>query len=178
MHNMETSTTSSPAWLVVMGVSGCGKSSLGQALAAEFGLPLVEGDDFHPEANIRKMSSGIPLDDADRAGWLARLGDELACRPAGAVLTCSALKRAYRDRLRAAVPGLRFVYMQLSRDEALGRVQGRTHFFSPSLVDSQFQALEPPVGEPGVLAVPATDALAQLCAQVRGWLAASACPSL
>lgn len=159
--------------IVVMGVSGCGKSSLGQALAANFGLPLIEGDDFHPEANIRKMSNGIPLDDADRAGWLARLGAELAARPAGAVLTCSALKRAYRDRLRAAVPGLRFVHMQIDRDEALARVQGRTHFFSASLVDNQFQTLEPPTGEPGVLPVQATAPLPQLCAQVRAWLAAS-----
>ncbi|MFT4269284.1 MAG: gluconokinase [Xenophilus sp.] len=166
---METSTTT-PLWLVVMGVSGCGKSSLGQVLAAELGLPLVEGDDFHPEANIRKMSSGIALDDADRAGWLARLGEELAVRPGGAVLTCSALKRAYRDRLRAAVPVLRFVYMRIGRDEALARVRARTHFFSASLVDSQFQTLEPPEGEPDMLAVRATDAMSGLCAQVRHWL--------
>lgn len=159
--------------IVVMGVSGCGKSSLGQALAAQFALPLVEGDDFHPEANIRKMSSGIPLDDADRAGWLARLGEELAARPAGTVLTCSALKRAYRDRLRAAVPDLRFVYMQIDRAEALARVQGRTHFFAASLVDSQFQALESPTGEPGVLPVQATAPLPQLCDQVRAWLPSS-----
>jgi len=164
-----------PAWLVVMGVSGCGKSSLGQALAAGFGLPLIEGDDFHPEANIRKMQAGIPLDDADRAGWLARLGEELAARPDGAVLTCSALKRAYRDRLRAAVPALRFVFMQIDREEAQARVQARSavHIFPASLVESQFRTLESPVGEPGVLPVAATAPMPALCAEVRAWLAAA-----
>ncbi|MDQ7998798.1 MAG: gluconokinase [Pseudomonadota bacterium] len=165
--------TSSPHWLVIMGVSGCGKSSLGQALAADLGLPLIEGDDFHPEANIRKMRSGTPLTDADRAGWLARLGEELAARRGGAVLTCSALKRSYRELLRAAVPGLRFVFMQIGRDEAVARVQAReaVHIFPASLVDSQFQTLESPVGEAGVVTVQATAPLAESVAQVRAWLA-------
>lgn len=165
--------TSSPHWLVIMGVSGCGKSSLGQALAADLGLPLVEGDDFHPEANIRKMRSGTPLTDADRAGWLARLGEELAARRGGAVLTCSALKRSYRELLRAAVPGLRFVFMQIGRDEAVARVQAReaVHIFPASLVDSQFQTLESPMGEAGVVTVQATAPLAESVAQVRAWLA-------
>ncbi|MDQ7956143.1 MAG: gluconokinase [Pseudomonadota bacterium] len=164
---------SSPHWLVIMGVSGCGKSSLGQALAADLGLPLIEGDDFHPEANIRKMRSGTPLTDADRAGWLARLGEELAARRGGAVLTCSALKRSYRELLRAAVPGLRFVFMQIGRDEAVARVQAReaVHIFPASLVDSQFQTLESPVGEAGVVTVQATAPLAESVAQVRAWLA-------
>ncbi len=167
---METRTEA--AWLVVMGVSGCGKSSLGQAVAAELGLPLIEGDDFHPEANIRKMKSGTPLTDEDRAGWLARLGEELASRLGGAVLTCSALKRAYRDRLRAAVPGLRFVFMQIDKAEALSRVQARSavHIFPASLVDSQFQTLESPVGEAGVLTVQATAPLPQSAARVRAWV--------
>lgn len=169
---MQTST-SSRAWLVIMGVSGCGKSSLGQALAADLGLPLIEGDDFHPEANIRKMRSGTPLTDADRAGWLARLGEELAARQGGAVLTCSALKRSYRELLRAAVPGLRFVFMQIGRDEAVARVQAReaVHIFPASLVNSQFQTLESPVGEAGVVTVQATAPLPESVAQVRGWLA-------
>ena len=159
-------------WLVVMGVSGCGKSSLGQALAADLALPLIEGDDFHPPANIAKMSSGIPLDDADRAGWLASLGEALAARPDGAVLTCSALKHAYRDRLRGAVPELRFVFMDISRAEAQARVEARAgeHFFSTTLVDNQFATLESPVGEPGVRAVAAIEPLPKLVAEVRGWL--------
>ncbi|MES2533438.1 MAG: gluconokinase [Pseudomonadota bacterium] len=155
-----------------MGVSGCGKSSLGQALASDLVLPLIEGDDFHPPGNIAKMSAGIPLDDADRTGWLARLGQELAKRPRGAVLTCSSLKRAYRDRLRAAVPALRFVFMDISRDEAQRRVEARAgaHFFSTTLVDSQFATLESPIGEIGVLSLPAVDPLASSAAAVRHWL--------
>lgn len=169
-------TRNQPAWMVVMGVSGCGKSSLGQAVAAELGLPLIEGDDFHPESNIRKMQSGTPLNDDDRAGWLTRLGQELASRQGGAVLTCSALKRAYRDRLRAAVPGLRFVFMRIDRDEALARVQARSavHIFPASLVDSQFQTLESPEGEPGVLTVAAVHPLAASAASVREWIDAPA----
>lgn len=143
--------------IVVMGVAGCGKSSLGAALARALGLPLVEGDDFHPEANQQKMRAGVPLTDADRAGWLDALAAQLAAAPAGAVLTCSALKRAYRERLRAAAPGLRFVHLALDREEALRRVAQRPgHFFPPSLVDSQLATLEPPAGEPGVIELDAT----------------------
>ena len=87
--------------LVVMGVSGCGKSRVGAAIAEQLGLPLIEGDAFHAEANRALMRDGIPLTDADRADWLDRLGAELKLRPDGAVLTCSALKVSYRDRLRA-----------------------------------------------------------------------------
>src|SRR5690606_13997071 len=93
--------------LVVMGVAGCGKSSVGQAIATGVGAVFIEGDTFHPAANIAKMSAGIPLDDADRAGWLARLGEELRKATRGgqrAVLTCSALRCAYREQLRQAVP--------------------------------------------------------------------------
>jgi len=100
--------------LVIMGVAGCGKSSVGHAIATRTGAAFIEGDQFHPAANIAKMSSGIPLDDDDRAGWLARLGEELckATRNGGqAVLTCSALRQAYRRQLRQAVPGLGFVYL-------------------------------------------------------------------
>ncbi len=85
-----------PVWVVVMGVSGCGKSSLGAALAASLGLPLIEGDDFHAPGSVAKMSAGIPLTDADRIGWLDALGREMAAQREGAVLTCSALKRDYR----------------------------------------------------------------------------------
>jgi len=159
-------------WLVVMGVSGCGKSSLGAALARDLALPLIEGDDFHAPESVRKMRAGIPLTDADRAGWLTTLGEELARHQEGAVLTCSALKRDYRERLRAAVPGLRFIFMALSREEAERRVAARagSHMFPPSLVANQFATLESPVGEPGVLEVDATLPLDQLVEQTRGWL--------
>lgn len=161
-------------WWVVMGVSGCGKSSLGTALARSFGLPLIEGDDFHPASNIEKMHSGIALTDADRAGWLDALGHAMADQRQGAVLTCSALKKAYRDTLRAAVPGLRFVFMEISPQEALARVEARkaSHFFSSSLVDNQFATLQDPTGEDGVLPVPATDSIDRLVQRVSAWSAA------
>ena len=154
---------------VVMGVSGCGKSSVGQSAAIALGLPYLEGDSYHPASNIQKMRDGIALTDADRAGWLQTLGRLLAQHPDGAVLSCSALKRAYRDRLRAACPGLRFVFLELDRDEALRRVASRaTHFFSSSLVDSQFATLErpDPALEPDVLMLSATQPLEMLCAAV------------
>lgn len=151
------------AALVVMGVSGCGKSSLGEAVARRLGWTLIEGDDFHPPANKTKMATGQPLVDADRIGWLDRLGEELQRHPDGAVLTCSALKRSYRDRLRAAAPGLRFAYLELDLPTAQARVSARNaHFFSPTLVTSQFEALEPPIGEPGVQRLDATRPLAEL----------------
>jgi gluconokinase len=146
--------------VVVMGVSGCGKSEVGARLAGALAVPLVEGDGFHPPANIDKMSRGLPLDDADRAGWLQVLGEQLASHAEGAVLTCSALKLAYRERLRAAAPGLRFVHLALTPAQAQQRVAGRSdHFYPPSLVASQFAALEDPAGEAGVVTVDATQPL-------------------
>ena len=161
--------------LVIMGVAGCGKSSLGAALAQATGLPLVEGDDFHSPASRAKMSQGIALIDTDRDGWLATLGAQLRAHPEGLVLTCSALKRAYRERLRQAAPGLRFVFLDISRAQAQARVAARAsqHFFSTSLVDSQFATLEVPTGEPGVLRVDALKSLAQLQAEVTAWLVAN-----
>ncbi|TMJ14317.1 MAG: gluconokinase [Alphaproteobacteria bacterium] len=139
-----------------MGVAGCGKSEVGQRIAHALMLPLVEGDAFHPAANIAKMRSGTPLDDEDRAGWLDALGRELASRPGGAVLTCSALKRAYREQLRRAVPALAFVHLALPIEEAQRRVASRPgHFMPPSLVTSQFEALEDPAGERSVVVVDA-----------------------
>jgi gluconokinase len=158
--------------LVVMGVSGCGKSSVAAALARALGLPLIEGDDFHPPANVAKMAAGIALDDADRREWLAVLAIELAAHPGGAVLTCSALKRSYREVLRSANPGLRFVHLHIGRDDALQRVAARAgaHMFPPSLVDSQFAALESPAGENGVLEVQATDPIDSLTREITAWM--------
>jgi gluconokinase len=152
-------TLRAPA-LVVMGVAGCGKSSVGQAISDTCGGPLIEGDAFHPAANVEKMRAGIPLTDADRAGWLDRLAEQLAQgveRDEHPVLACSALRRRYRDRLRQAVPELGFVFLELQRDEAARRVQARQgHYMPASLIDSQFATLEPPDGEPGVLTLDAT----------------------
>lgn len=163
-------------WLVVMGVSGCGKSSLGQALAEALDVALIEGDDFHPATNVEKMSRGIALTDADRVGWLAMLGQALGDAPNGAVLSCSALKRSYRDQLRAASPGLRFVFMELGREQAERRVAARAgagdHMFPASLVANQFATLESPACEARVLVVDATAPMTQLVVQVRAWLRA------
>lgn len=141
-----------------MGVAGCGKSHVGRALASAQGWRLIEGDDFHSVQNRRKMSQGIALTDTDRAGWLAELGALLKQARAPVVLTCSALKRQYREQLRVASPGLVFVFLQISREEALTRVAARssTHFFPAGLVDNQFAVLEPPVSEPQTLTLDAT----------------------
>lgn len=158
-----------------MGVAGCGKSSLGAAVAAATGLPLVEGDDYHSASSRDKMRRGVALTDADRDGWLDALSGQLRAHPAGLVLTCSALKKAYRERLRQAAPGLRFVFMEIGRAPALARVaaRGAGHFFSPRLIDSQFATLEPPTGEAGVLRVDALAPLSQLQAEVSQWLHAA-----
>ncbi len=164
--------------IVIMGVAGCGKSSLGAQVAQSTGLPLVEGDDHHSPANRDKMARGIALTDADRADWLATLGAQLQARSGGAVVTCSALKRAYRDRLRQAAPGLRFVFLEIGKADAQARVGARaSHFFSSSLVDNQFATLESPVGEAGVLRLDATLPLAQLQAAVTAWLATTQEPA-
>ena len=157
--------------LVVMGVAGCGKSSLGELCARELGLPLLEGDDFHSETNIQKMRSGSPLSDEDRAAWLDTLAGRLQAHPEGVVLTCSALRRRYRDHLRAAAPGLRFVFLDLTQDQARERVAARpAHVFPVSLVASQFETLEDPRQEPGVLRLDATRDLAELGQAVVDWL--------
>lgn len=157
--------------IVIMGVAGCGKSTVGAAVADHLGLPLVEGDDFHSADSRDKMARGVALTDADRAHWLDVLGEQLAARPQGVVLTCSALKRAYRDRLRAKAPGLRFVFLDIDREAARQRVASRgSHFFSASLVDSQFATLESPVAEPGVLRLDALAPPEALLRQVAAWL--------
>jgi gluconokinase len=159
--------------VVVMGVAGCGKSSVAVAVATALQWPLIEGDDFHSDANREKMRSGVPLSDDDRHGWLIVLGEQLKCHPAGAVLTCSALKRRYRDLLREASPGLRFAWLELSQASALARVAQRaSHFFPSSVVASQFEALEPPTGEPGVLPLDALLPLDELSRQVLAWMSA------
>lgn len=159
--------------LVIMGVAGCGKSSFAAALTQALGWNLIEGDEFHPPENVNKMRAGIALTDDDRAGWLSVLADELVRRGPRAVLTCSALKKAYRDRLRHSVPELRFVHLDLTREQAIARVTHRPdHYFQPTLVDSQFAALEKPVNESGVITVDATQSIENLQAQVCAWLQA------
>jgi len=157
--------------LVVMGVSGCGKSRVGADIAERLGIPLIEGDDFHADSSRALMRSGIALTDAHRTAWLDRLDAQLQLHPTGAVLTCSALKASYRNRLRAGSPGLRFAWLDLDSASAHARVGQRpAHFFPPGLVATQFDALEPPAGEPGVLRLDALLAPETLAEQVTRWM--------
>jgi len=157
-----------------MGVAGCGKSAVGQMIAAHLSLPLIEGDDFHPASNVSKMQRGEALTDADRADWLATLGLELARHKGGAVLTCSALKASYRDRLRAAATPLYFVHLKISEAQSLRRVAQRPgHFYPPSLVASQFAALQDPSGESGVLTLDGESPLNDLGQRAAQWLTAT-----
>jgi gluconokinase len=131
--------------VVVMGVSGSGKSTVGGLLAERLGVPYAEADDFHPPANIAKMAAGHPLDDTDRAPWLDAIADWITDRHGeGGVVSCSALRRRYRDRLRAAAPALFFVHLDGSEELIAARLTARmSHFMPPGLLRSQFDALEP-----------------------------------
>lgn len=147
-----------------MGVSGCGKSSVGERVAAQNGMVFLEGDQLHPAGNVEKMAQGIPLTDDDRLPWLDRIGEEIKTAQEtsqGLVVSCSALKRSYRDRLKQAADGrLVFVFLEGSRDLLLSRMQARQgHFMPATLLDSQLQTLEPPTGEAGVVTVAIDNAL-------------------
>jgi gluconokinase len=133
--------------VVVMGVSGSGKTVVGRALAADLGWPFFDGDDFHPEANVAKMAAGTPLTDADRWPWLDRLASEMAVidgRGENAVLACSALRQVYRDRIGRA-GNVRFVHLAGDQGTIAARLGARTHhYMPPTLLASQLATLEPP----------------------------------
>ena len=157
--------------LIVMGVAGCGKSTLGAGIATALACLLIEGDDHHLPESKAKMRKSIALQDSDREPWLNRLAELMSAHSGDVVLTCSALKRRYRDRLRKHVPGLKFVFIDIDETQASERVRSRSgHFFADSLVASQFEALESPVGEPGVLSVPASQPLQAQVDAVTHWL--------
>jgi gluconokinase len=152
-----SSSTSHPRFtLVVMGVSGSGKTTVGVAIAKALGIAFFDGDDLHSPAARAKMTAGTPLTDEDRAPWLDRIGRLLAddaAHPDGAIVACSALRGAYRDRLRAIVgPPLRFVFLKGDKALMRARVAARKgHYMPASLIDSQFAALESPEGEADAL---------------------------
>lgn len=152
-----TATGPAPRILVVMGVSGCGKSTVAEALHQRFGWVFQEGDALHPAANVAKMSAGVPLDDADRAPWLAACARWIGARhQAGesGILTCSALKRSYRDTLSQGLDDVWFVYLEVPEAVLRERVERREHHFMPgSLLASQLQTLEPPGGDEQVIHV-------------------------
>lgn len=153
--------------IVVAGVSGCGKTTIGHALAENIGWPFIEADDFHSQASQAKMAAGQALDDEDRAPWLDALNAELLKR-APALLACSALKQGYRDRLSAGL-STRFIWIRLSRELAMQRVAGRDdHFMPASLVDSQFETAEIPDEAIFVSATEPVEASVQRCLQALG----------
>ncbi|HEY2710043.1 MAG TPA: gluconokinase [Caulobacteraceae bacterium] len=168
---------STPRVLVVMGVSGAGKTTLGEKLAERLGWTFKEGDDLHPPANIAKMKAGQPLTDADRAPWLAAIGAwidaEVAVGRSG-VITCSALKRAYRDRLDKGRPAVTFVFMDLDEATIAERLSHRHgHFMPPSLLASQFADLERPQPDEPVIVVDGRQSMAAQVEQVVGEVTAS-----
>ncbi|OCI96699.1 gluconokinase [Rhizobium sp. AC27/96] len=153
-----------PLALIVMGVSGSGKTSIGEGVAARLGVHFIEGDALHPAANVEKMSKGIPLTDEDRWPWLEKIGQEIAAslsKGEGIAVSCSALKRTYRERLRAAAGGhLYFVYLDGSKELLTKRMGERKgHFMPASLLESQLQTLEVPTGEPGVVTIDIDDTI-------------------
>lgn len=130
--------------LVVMGVSGSGKSTVGAAIAQRLRVPFADADDFHPEANIAKMTAGQALDDRDREPWLEAIGEWLETHLDGGVMSCSALKRSYRDELRRHASEVTFLHLEGSREVIAARQASRPgHFMPASLLDSQFATLEP-----------------------------------
>ncbi len=156
--------------IIIMGVSGCGKSSVGAALAAQMHIPYMDGDDLHPAANVAKMRAGLPLSDDDRWPWLDRCAQLLADQPP-VIIGCSALRRTYRDRLRtgAGAP-VQFVHLSGSRAVITARMTARTrHYMPTSLLDSQFATLEPP-GMDEALTVDIDQPLAAIVATITAHL--------
>jgi gluconokinase len=167
---IEDMPNSPSSHIVVMGVTGSGKSTLGCALAAECALPFVEGDALHSTEAVAKMRSGLALSDNDRWPWLDRIAATLAQHPS-AVAACSALRRSYRDRLRQTLPDLWFVLPIISESLAAGRVADRTgHFMPAGLVASQFGTLEEPRDEPNVVTLPGDLPTEQQVAMLRAVL--------
>jgi gluconokinase len=165
--------------VVVMGVAGSGKTTVGIALAKRLGVDYGEADDFHPQRNIDKMSSGQALDDDDRRPWLDAIGDWLAAHhEAGAVATCSALKRDYRDRLRAAAPET--VFLHLVGDKALlaQRMTGRKgHFMPTSLLASQLATLEPLEPDEAGIALDIRESADEIVSRFVSWWDSRANPA-
>lgn len=179
---MSTAPTQAPI-VVVMGVSGSGKSTIGALLAEALSVPFIDADSLHPLANVEKMAAGQPLTDEDRWPWLATVGKALAASDdTGAVVACSALKRVYRDAILAEAPRALFLHLTGSREVLASRLQTRSgHFMPPTLLDSQLATLEAlAADEPGIVVDVAPDVItivSNAVAGVRERLAASAAGS-
>jgi gluconokinase len=157
--------------IVLIGVSGVGKTTVGERLAADLGWPFYDGDEFHPQSNVDKMERGIPLTDADRAPWLDRLRTliERHLRSGEpAVLACSALKAAYRERLKQGDPAVHFVYLRAGAGEIRARMEARSgHYMPVDLLTSQLEALEEPAD---ALAVDASASPSTVVGRIRSGL--------
>lgn len=170
---MEAAAPPASSWpvVIVMGVSGAGKTTLGVALATLLGVDFADADEFHPAANIAKMRSGTPLDDADRQSWLAAIAarvDAWRARGQGGVITCSALKRAYRDVVIGGRDGVRLVYLRGSPELIRARLKHRQHHFMPaSLLDSQFETLEEPGADEAPIVIDAAESATGSAAEIR-----------
>ena len=168
--------TSAPL-VVVMGVAGCGKTTVGRLLARQLKAEFLEGDDLHPQRNVERMASGIALTDTDRRDWLLALTEQLADARAAhyaLVVSCSALKRSYRELLRRASPALVFVHLHGTPALLGERLHARTdHFMPPSLLESQLATLEPPGADERAVTFDAAAPAAQIATAAVAWLAAN-----
>lgn len=168
----------SPLLLVVMGVSGCGKSTFSQAIGNALGLQVADGDDFHAPESVAKMQAGIALDDADRWPWLDRIAAYLSTGPAadtheaGRVIACSALKQSYRDRIRSRLPSVRFIFLDGDAELIKRRMSHRIgHFMPPGLLDDQLRTLQRPgADETDVITVSMAQPIAQMVQQATARL--------
>ncbi len=175
---MSAAAPAPPLRLVVMGVSGCGKTSVGRQVAQALGIEFIEGDELHPPHNVALMAAGTPLTDDDRADWLATIAHRLGQAHAaglGLVVSCSALKRRYRELLRGSCPGLRFVHLHGSAALLQQRLSARKgHYMPPSLLDSQLATLEPPGADEGAISVDIGPPSDQVAATVLAHLQSTA----
>jgi len=155
--------------IIIMGVSGCGKSTIGETLAEKLSTKFYDGDSYHPQSNIDKMASGIPLNDDDRKPWLEKLASVIQEYPEDTVTACSALKKSYRDIIRTA-GGVRFVFLEGSKETLMERVVERSnntdHFMPSTLLDSQLSTLEDPSQEEGTITVSITDSPEQIISNI------------
>jgi carbohydrate kinase (thermoresistant glucokinase family) len=157
--------------VIAMGVSGSGKSTVGALLAEQLGGEFLDGDDLHPAANVEKMAAGIPLDDQDREPWLREIGARMAAATGTMVIGCSALKRSYRDIIRAAAPDTAFVHMRGSRELLAERMAARPgHFMPLSLLDSQLATLEELEPDERGAAFDVSEPPAQIAREAAEWL--------
>ena len=159
---------------MLMGVSGCGKTVIGEALAEKLGVPFLEGDEFHSPENVAKMSSGVPLDDSDRKGWFHAIREAVQTQPGSAIVSCSALKRKHREFLANISKTIRFVHLDGERELLEKRIQSRVgHFFDPKLLDSQLASLEKPAPDEGALVVNIEPSVQKIVAFIQSRLEAS-----